>query len=151
VSFDGFIGARLNLSFLDRAKAAWNAPDLRPAWKEARKPARADQREHAKEEEGPDGPWIPRRSRTRARSKSGRRRRARKLLGRLPRALQIKHDKRRLLIRSRVRWSGVHQEGGVAGRGAQIPARTFLWPSDELLGKVAEIVARVLAKQGFGG
>ena len=34
---------------------------------------------------------------------------------------------------SRVPWSGIHQDGGTAGRGSRIPARPFLWMSEEFL------------------
>lgn len=146
---EGLLVARVELSFLDRARTAFRALDLRPAWKEARKPVRADQRAHAKAQEGPGGAWQARSSSTKSRA-GGRRTRARRLLGRLPSAIGVGYDRRKLTVRSLVRWSAIHQEGGTAGHGARIPARPFLWVSDSLLEHVAGVVAKVVAKQGFG-
>jgi phage gpG-like protein len=141
VSLADFIRAEVDLGFLDRAKASLRNVDLRPAWKEIRKPFRADLRQHARRQEGPDGTWTPMSSRTRGRARAGRKR-PRKLLGRLPGALTTKIERRRLLVSSLVSWSGVHQDGGRVGRGAKVPARPFLWASD----KVLELASKVIAK-----
>lgn len=145
MNLEGLVSARVDLGFLRRARMALRSPDLRPAWKELRKPLRADQREHAKKQEGPDGSWPARASSTKVRAASGRRRK-RKLLGRLPTALSVRHDRRRLLIASLAKWSDVHNQGGRAGHGARIPRRTFLWASDRVLELAAGVVSRVVAK-----
>lgn len=139
------IAARVNLGPLQRAFNTLRRPDLRPAWKEARKPLRADIRDHRKKQEGPDGTWSPRAAATKARS--GKNGRARRLLGKLPTALTTLSDRRRVALRSRVAWSDVHRTGGTVGHGARVPARDFLWASGQVLETIAGIVAKHLAKR----
>lgn len=139
------IDARVNLGLVDKALLALRKPDLRPAWKEARQPLRRDIADHRKQQKGPDGVWSPRAASTKERAQYGRKR-PRKILGRLPTALQTVSDRQRVAMRSRVAWSGVHQDGGRVGRGAKIPARPFLWASALALDAVAAIVARHLGK-----
>jgi hypothetical protein len=143
--------AKVDTTEIDRGLAAMTqeARNLGPAWKEARKPMRADQRDHARRREGPDGPWAPKAASTRAREalarkRAGKRRGSRRLLGRLPSAITITADRRRVVARSRARGvvSGTHQDGGTAGRGARIPARVFLWASESLLNVVAGIIEK---------
>lgn len=136
------------------------AKRLRPAWASLRRPMRDDQRDHAKAQAGPNGKWPRnspktierarqmkrgrRKAKKRAKgrrketvkftNKRGRRQfRASRLLGSLPnRTVQVQQlggDGLRAF--SRVPWSGVHQEGGRAGRGSRIPARPFLWLSSK--------------------
>jgi phage gpG-like protein len=101
---------------------------------------RADQRDHSKQKEGPDGKW-PARKRLGSSTKKARRRNARKLLGKLPNAVVITASSTSVVARSRAAWSSVHQDGGRAGKGAVIPRRQFLWISDELLQTAADVVA----------
>ncbi len=140
------ITATVNLDGVERAFGRARTADLRPAFAMARKPLRDDQREHAKKQEGPDGSWAPRKSATRQRAQSRRNRRPRKLLGRLPGAIAVKAERDRVIGRSLVKWSGVHQDGGVAGRGARISARPFMWPSGAVVERVAGILADYVAK-----
>jgi phage gpG-like protein len=100
--------------------------------------ARQDQREHAKQKQGPEAPWKPRDEKTATRLR--RKRKRRPLLGRLPGAIQVKVHPDAIEIRSRVAWSGIHQEGGQANHGAEIPARPFLWWSPDFLGDAEEAV-----------
>jgi len=144
VNLEGLGQARVDLGFFQRARVQLAKPDLRPAWKESRKPLRADQRDHAKKQSGPDGAWAPRASSTKTRT-SGRKRQ-RKLLGRLPAALTSKYDRRKFTLRSLVKWSLAHWQGGRVGHGAVLPARVFLYASDSVLGTVSGIVARHVAK-----
>lgn len=137
------IDARVNLGLVDKALLALRKPDLRPAWKEARQPLRRDIADHRKQQKGPDGVW-PRLATSTQERRLGKRR-ARKLLGKLPTALQTISDRSRVAMRSRVAWSGVHQDGGRAGRSS-IPARPFLWASELAVDAVAAIVARHLGK-----
>ena len=99
--------------------------------------ARQDQREHAMQQEGPDGQWAPRDPDTHA-WRQGRRRRRRKLMGRLPGAISVKVHPDAVTITSKVAWSGIHQDGGTVGHGAQLPARPFLWWSEKFLGDAEE-------------
>jgi len=144
VNLRGLAVAEVHLGFLDRARAILRAPDLRPAWKLIRKPVRADLRQHARRQEGPEGSWSPMSSRTKGRARAGRKR-PRKLLGRLPGALTTKLERKRMILRSQVAWSAVHQEGGRVGRGARVPARPFLWASDKVLELAGGIIARGIA------
>ncbi len=89
--------------------------------------ARADQRDHARRQEGPEGRWD-----ARAPAAKGRRSR-RRVLGRLPGAIKVQVHPDAVQITSRVAWSNVHQEGGGAGNGAIMPERPFLWWSEEFL------------------
>jgi phage gpG-like protein len=139
--------AKIKLGLVDHVLTALGRTDLRPAWKEARKPLRADVKEHRNAQAGPDGAWPARSSSTRTRARSGRRARPRKLLGRLPTALTTISDRRRVALRSRVAWSDVHQKGGTAGHGARIPARPFLWASEKVLKIIADIVSRHIASR----
>lgn len=88
-----------------------------------RKPVRQDQTNHARAQEGPDGAWPARRTPSR-----------RRILGRLPGAIRMEVRGPVIAATSKVAWSGAHQDGPTrVGRGAVVPARPFLWLSDELL------------------
>lgn len=149
---DGLGRATVSLGWVEAALNALRNPDLRKAWLEARKPLRADQRDHAKRQEGPSGPWTSRAPLTQSRRgrMTGRgtgkpsRRRARKILGRLPTALTSKATRTGVSIISRAKFSAVHQDGGTAGNGAKIPARPFLWASQEALEAIGFVVSRHL-------
>lgn len=54
-----------------------------------------------------------------------------RLLGRLPTSITAKLSRSMLQVYSRVPWAGVHNVGGSAGKGSNIPARTFLTLKDE--------------------
>lgn len=128
---------------LKDAKAA--GKNLKPVWKVIRRPLLEDQANHAKAQAGPDGGWPPHsrsyvlRRRARPRVRVGpqlqRRRRNRRrivqrklrMLGRLPKALRILATSNSISAISRVAWSGVHQTGGMAGKGRRMPRREFLW------------------------
>ncbi len=114
--------------------------NLGPAFRIAKPIMRADQREHASRRMGPDGPWPQRAASSLAKARRGRKR-TRKPLGKLPTATTYTATSTGLRAVSRVPWSGAHQFGARVGRGAQLPARPFLWISDELAGKVASIFA----------
>lgn len=49
-----------------------------------------------------------------------------KLLGKLASSIVTKVDDGTLIVESKVPWAGVHNDGGAAGKGAQIPKREFL-------------------------
>lgn len=137
------------------ANAGRNLSPLLRRWK---KPLRDDQRQHAREEEGPSGAWVPLSPWTMAKrlarkGKQGRRRRAhrqgplfsrKRVLGRLPSAINVISDAHRVAVVSRASWSGVHQDGGTAGRGSRIPARPFLWLSKKVVAYAADQAQRYL-------
>jgi phage gpG-like protein len=96
--------------------------------------ARADQKEHAQRQEGPDEKWAPRDPDTTAR----RPRKRRRVLGRLPGAVKVSVHPDAVEIESRVAWSDAHQKGGIVGNGARLPERPFLWWSEEFLADAGE-------------
>ena len=124
--------------------------DLRPVFRAVRRDLRADQRQHAREQRGPDGKWRgldPDTLKKRTRQGTGRRhrgkmkRRRRKfgpLLGKLPRVFTISYTRSMIGGYARPKWSGAHQPRSGAGstrvgRGATLPNRTYLWASTGLL------------------
>lgn len=122
---------------------------LGSVFKELKAPLRLDQRDHAKRREGPDSGWAPRSQATLDRQRAGRRR-LRRPMGRLPTAVAYTATGTAVEARSRALWSGIHQEGGVAGKGSRIPARPFLWVSESMLELArAKILETLLA--AFGG
>ena len=145
------IRATVGLTRVDRGITATGAAarDLTPAFRELRKPLRADQRAHAKAGAGPDGAWPAKAPTTIARERRRKRRasrrgRVRKLLGRLPAAIKVVAERRRVAAISLVRWSGVQQDGGRVGKGARLPARPFLWVSPIMLRRARLIIGRHL-------
>lgn len=145
MNLSGLVTAEVDLGFLVRAQIALRNPDLRPAWKVAKPILLADQREHAKKQEGPSGPWPALASSTKARRAGGRRTRARRMLGRLATANKTIMERRRMIMRSPIRWSGAHAEGDTVGRGARLPARPMRWASGGATEKIAGVVARGIA------
>lgn len=103
--------------------------------KALRGPVRQDQVNHARAQEGPEGPWPARAPRP------GRRRRgrARRLLGRLPSAIRLSVTGATIRAESKARraLASAHQYGARVGKGAVVPRRQYLWISDELL-RIAE-------------
>lgn len=122
--------------------------ELGQAFRVLKPEMRADQRDHAARREGPEGSWPPLAQSTLAKRASlGRLRR--RPLGRLTSAVTYTASKDGVVARSRVPWSGAHQEGAVVGRGSRLPARPFLWLSDRLIERAKEILARVVT-DAFG-
>jgi phage gpG-like protein len=135
------------------------AADLRPVFKDLRAVLKEEIAEHFEKNEGPEGPWEPRSrayvekmtAKPRARSgwskKKGRMvfgttRRRRKgskwesrQLGRFRSvgAYQFHVEPQQLTMNAKGPWAGIHQFGGTAGKGANIPARPFLWVSDRFV------------------
>lgn len=134
--------------------------DMKKTFSDMRGPARFDQRHHWRKEEGPDSHWPGLASSTRARRrfKRGRSRNgknlkwARKLMGRFPNALQSIVSAQSLIIRSRVKkFSVVHQKGGRVGHGGRLPARQYLWISDWLLHRSAQLFNQALQRAADRG
>jgi phage gpG-like protein len=160
--------ASLDVTQVERAMAdvEARAKRLAPAFRELRRPLRADQRAHARDEEGPDGRWPPRSPFTEARrqarnrtvrnhrfdvlrrGEARRRSTPKQLLGRLPAAILVKVGELYIRATSRAAWSGIHQYGGNAGRGrrVRIPARPFLWLSDGLLRTARDVLGTYVVK-----
>jgi len=138
---------------------------LAPAFRELRKPLRADQRDHAKAQSGPDSSWPPRSPMTEKRrlahnravrttkamktiaiGKSKRRSTPKKILGRLPAAIVMTVGELFVRATSRVPWSGAHQKGGRVGHGARLPARPFLWLSDRVVNTATFVLSEYVVK-----
>lgn len=101
-----------------------------------RKPARADQIDHRNRMRGPRGPWPALAPSTLERYARAGKRRNRRILGRLPVALQSIVSHNSLVMRSRVKWSMAHQAGPTrVGHGSILPQRQFLWISARLRDK----------------
>lgn len=133
-----------NLRAMDR-----QARNLTGYYRELRAPLREDQTQHAKEQSGPDGAWQPRSPFTIAKMaaarRAGSRRRDRKLLGRLPRAITVRADSKGARAVSLVKWSMAHAQGARVGRGARLPQRQWLWLSPRIIQLAGEIAAKYCA------
>lgn len=130
---------------------------LHEVFKALRPELRDELKRRAKEESGPEGSWAPRAAATRQRlaergaTKTTTRTQRRKkgfsgplrqttttkqlanTLGRLPGSVTTRVTPRSLIAESKVPWAGIHNEGGTAGRGSRIPARPFVFMSEEFL------------------
>lgn len=115
-------------------------------------PMRTDQKEHAKAKTGPEGSWAPRAASTmaaRAKARKSGRKFPSRLLGRLPTAVSYRVTANAVIAESRIGFSEIHQDGGTAGKGARIPARPFLWISDQLMHTAEDVVtSKLLAAYG---
>lgn len=133
--------------------------NIRKVFGELRKPARVDQNQHWRALQAPDGKWPPlapstveRRTRPRGRDKNGRNRSwPKRLLGRFPTSLQMLPSQRSLIVRSRIKkFDWIHQAGGIAGHGARIPRRQYLWISNWLLKETKLHFERALRNAAIG-
>lgn len=125
--------------------------DLTPVFRSLRDKLKADVADHFAQNEGPDGKWQGYAPSTLARAlaRKGfhRRRGARRgqftkrgerwvgnQLGRLkfPSAHKIRIRRDSMAMTARTGWAGVHQFGAVVGKGSRVPARTYLWASEQL-------------------
>ncbi len=143
------IEAKLNIRNLERGLRglANRAANAQPFFAALKKPMREDQKAHGRQQSGPKGPWAPRANASKQTSKGrGKRRRQRRLLGRLTTAVRYKSSADDVRAKSRARWSRVHQEGGRAGQGADIPARPFLWLSREFVGDSIEALLQYVTR-----
>jgi hypothetical protein len=125
------------------------ARQLGPAFQELKKPLRLDQRDHAKKRHGPDTLWAPRAASTTARLLTGGHR-PKKLLGRLPTAVSYTASATGVRGVSRAKWSAAQQDGATVGHGSRLPARPFLWISDEMLTKAEDVIGGALVR-AYGG
>ena len=149
------VDVRVNLADVERGIRALkeNGRDLQRVFRAVGPEAREDQAKHARSAMGPDGPWPQRAASTterllarpRGRTAKGRKRARRRpglLLGRLPKAIQLRATRSDLTISSTVEWADVHHSGGTAGRGSRIPQREFLWWSQPFVERVVDLIER---------
>jgi len=151
VSVGVYVAATLDIGDVEEGLAAMQrrAHALGPAFRELKTPLRLDQRDHSKKREGPSAMWAPRAASTMAKLRAGGRR-AKKPLGKLSGAVAYTATATAVRARSRVLWSGVHQDGGTVGRGARLLARPFLWISDDML-RIAENTLGGALVRAYGG
>lgn len=132
---------------------------VKKTFNELKGPAVFDQRHHWNKVEAPWGKWpglaastLERRTRKRGRDKKGRNRSwPKRLLGRFPTAVKSIASAKSLIVESRVnRFSMIHQEGGVAGHGARIPSRQYMWISQWLLQQAEKAFIKALQKAASG-
>lgn len=143
--------ARFDMKFVEDSilELERRGTDLRKPFRVIRKEMRLDTRDHAKKKEGPEGKWPARAPSTRAKVRKGSGR-ARRLMGRLPSAVEYFAEKRRVVGRSKARrWAHIHMTGGTVANGAKIPPRPFLWISDKLIDTAATVLGRWLVN-GWG-
>jgi phage gpG-like protein len=121
-------------------------------------------REHFEKREGDTGTWAPRAASSleamlpkRAYKKKGgglTKRYAKRVtnqLGRLKSAFRFHATRTYLEVASIVDWADVQQSGGRAGKGGRsmIPARPFVWASDEIVNLLgSQIVAALIKAYG---
>lgn len=140
--------------------------DLSPVMRDVKEWLKPEIAEHFQEQEGPEGTWpawaastVERRSfargsgyvRKRGKKREGRagsRFKRRQLkwnrtpLGRFGqvRSYVFRMTSQSITMQARGAWAGIHQFGGIAGHGARIPARPFLWVGDELVERFGRAV-----------
>ena len=66
------------------------------------------------------------------------------VLGRIAGSIKARVQGSTLEIYSSIPWAGIHNEGGTAGRGAKIPARTFLEWTPVRVEKLASIASEYM-------
>ena len=73
-----------------------------------------------------------------------------RLLGKLASTIRAVVKKNELVVRSIVEWAGVHNEGGSAGHGADMPARTFLELEDPDVDVLRDLIVEGAAADAKG-
>jgi phage gpG-like protein len=153
---------RLDLSKIKKAnkRLSRSAKDLRPVWREGAPVLRADVREALKKREGPEGKHPPHSKATLAKRRQQRkspaagkrwkRKLARGMLGKLWAPLTTGISPKTLLIRSRVKWSGAHQEGATVGRGVTLPERTHVYITGPFLDWILPKIEKHMGKAWYG-
>lgn len=138
--------------------------DLSLVFRDLREYLKDEIAEHFANEEGPGGAWVGRAASTEARAqhemlnaprRRGKGRAVR--VGPMLRQRRTLRNRKRLLGRFRAvgayffkttatsltmwprgPWAAIHQYGGIAGKGSKIPARPFLWISDDVVRRFEE-------------
>lgn len=151
MSAGGFVSATVNIGDVDKGLDAMKARAraLGPAFRELKKPMRADQKDHGKRQRGPFGTWARRAPSTLAAYRAKRKRIPRPL-GKLLSAIAYKADASSVSGESRVAWSEAHMTGATVGRGARLKARPFMWVSRKLMDIAADVIGTRLLS-AFGG
>ncbi len=104
--------------------------NFKRVWRKLAPTMKEDQKEHIRLQLGPDGVWPPLAKSTK------KRRNKRKIFTRKMAkgdATSVSFSRTELVVASNIEWADVHQSGGVAGKGAKIPERTFIYLSDKFI------------------
>lgn len=72
------------------------------------------------------------------------------LLGRFANSISVSFDKKGWEMWSRIPWAGAHNEGATVGKGARLPARTFLTWTPKRLEKFVEMANDYLKSKAAG-
>lgn len=134
--------AELDMRSVDRTidRALARGRNLAPVFRDVRTVMKVDQQEHARERSGPAGKWPPRAASTLAKLRAGGRR-ARRPMGKLLSAVKYTSSGIGAIGTSLVKWSGgAISTGGKVGHGATLPARVWLYASDQLQRFAAELI-----------
>lgn len=136
------ITADLDMRAVDRSidSALARGRNLAPIYRDLRGPLKVDQQDHARATEGPESKWPARAASTLAKLRSNGRR-ARRPMGRLLTAVTYRSSGIGVVAESRIPWSGgAISTGGKVGRGSKLPARVWLWASDQLQRFAGELI-----------
>lgn len=150
---EAFVSATIDIRDVEKGLGAMErrAKALGPAFRDLKKPLRADQKDHGKRQRGPFGTWARRSPATLEFYRSHGRKRVPRPLGRLIAAVKYTSTPYSVAGESRSGWSEAQQDGGVVGRGVRLKARPFLWLSRKLLELAEETFERtILAAYGGG-
>lgn len=140
----------LQQGFLDVAEAARR---LEAVFRRLVAPMRADQREHADKEEGPEGEKWPARKYEAQPKLFAKAKRATKkqparhevfkfggLLGALPEMVQVRSLGASVWARHPIAWASAQAMGDVVGRGVRLPPRPFVYVSQQLGDKAVAMI-----------
>lgn len=159
----------VDLGAVDRfvETASQRAARLAPAFKELRRPVRGDQRQHAKDQSGPDSKWAARSPITEARRQAAnkRTRRARigpiapgktrrrstpaRILGRVPAALVVTLGDLFIRVAPRIAWAAAQAVGDRVGHHhkVELKPRPFLWISQQLIATAERVLGEYIVKE----
>lgn len=112
---------------------------------------RQELRDHGKRQQSPEGRWRALAATTLARRARAKRRRNKKLLGRLPNLWQIEANAESLKATNLVKWSRIQDEGGRGAKHANIPARKFAYVGSRFLWIVSKAFLRACIGLFTGG
>ena len=125
--------ADLDLRELDKgfAKMTRAGRNLRPVWNQLEPAMKQDQLDHFKLQEGVDGPWAPLAAATLKRRRG---RRGKKVFSKkFAKGFSIIKAAREMAALSKIPYAAAHRDGETVGKGAQLPAREFLYLSEPFI------------------
>jgi phage gpG-like protein len=128
------------------AKLEKAGKDMRPVFRQLKRPLIDDLKAIAASEQGPDGPWP-------SLSVSAARRRKKsqfpQMLGEMahkPGNTVVSQRKQSIRARNKVGFSGMHQEGYTTPTGGKVPARPFMYFREQWLAEANKRILEHLEK-----